>query len=203
MTSCVPWTVRPIDSDKQVDSGSTATLAPAEYVDSIWNSKLLPALTQSAVDPRTLLNALTASSSEAQTRYGHRESNGPVYFVIKGEGVVISIDTHSRVGLALVDIAPFDNRPDLSIQIGPVIRGTSLRDATGLIRFTDFTNQLQFADVGNEINNHVLRTVLEPLDRAKLKGSRISFVGALQAQESADPPLRELVPIMLTVEGSR
>ena len=68
-------------------------------------------------------------------RYGHREANGPVYFIVKGDGVVTDLDTRSRSGLALVDVAPFDQRPDLSIQIGPVLRGTSLRDATGVVPF--------------------------------------------------------------------
>src|SRR5215471_18490610 len=106
--SCVPWTVRPIDSGQQVDTGSAITLAPAAYVDSIWTGKLVPAMMNSAVDARVLLNALAASPADAQTRYGHREPNGPCYFIVKGDGIVTSIDTHSRVGLALVDIAPFD-----------------------------------------------------------------------------------------------
>jgi predicted lipoprotein len=202
MASCVPWTVRPIDSEKQGDSGSTITETPVAYIDSIWASKLLPTIMRSAVETHVLLDALTASPSGAQSRYGHCEANGPCYFVVKGEGVVTSVDTHSRVGLALVDIAPFDKRPDLSVQIGPVIRGTSLRDATGIIRFTDFTNQIQFADVGNELNNRVLKTVLAPLDREKLKGRKISFVGALSAPSTDGPPLlRELVPVTLTPEG--
>jgi len=154
----------------------------------------------SAVDARTLLDALARSPEEAQTRYGRREANGPVYFLIKGEGRLTAVDTRSRVGLALVDVAPFDQKPDLSIQIGPVLRGMSLRDATGLVRFTDFVNQLQFADVGNELNDRVLKTVLAPLDKSKLKGSFISFAGTLVAEGKTEPPLREIVPVRLTAE---
>jgi predicted lipoprotein len=195
MNACVPWTVRPIDSEKQEASGSTITQTPAAYVDSIWASKLLPSILKSAVDARVLLDAKTPA--------GHCATGAKCYFVVKGQGVVTSVDTHSRVGLALIDIPPYDERPDLSIQIGPVLRGTSLRDATGIIRFTDFTNQLQFADVGNELNNRVLKTVLGPIDRDHLLGNRISFVGTLQAQDKGKPRLRELVPLTLTVEGPR
>jgi predicted lipoprotein len=203
LASCVPWTVRPIGSEKEPASGSAAAKTPAADVDSIWTSRLLPTVTSSAVDARVLLDALAASRSDAQARYGRREANGPCYFVVKGEGVVSAVDTRSRVGLALVDIAPFDKRPDVSIQIGPVIRGTSLRDATGIVRFTDFANQLQFADAGNELNSRVLKTVLAPLDKEKLKGRRVSFAGALISEEDADPPLRELVPVALAVEERR
>lgn len=201
--SCVPWTVRPIGWEKDAASVSPIAENPAAYVNSIWASKLLPAVMSSAVDARVLLDALAASPTDARARHGRREPNGPTYFIVKGGGLVTAIDTRSRVGIALIDVAPFDKRPDLSIQIGPVLRGTSLRDATGIVRFNDFANQLQFADAGNELNDLVLKTVLAPLDREKLKGRKISFAGALAAQENSDPPLRELVPVTLTVEGQR
>jgi predicted lipoprotein len=175
-------------------------MSAAAYVDSIWTAKLLPAMQSSAVDARTLLQALAASPEDAQARYGHRETNGPVYFLVKGQGKVTRVDNKSRAGLALLDVAPYDGRPDLSVQIGPVLRGTALRDATGLVRFTDFVNQLQFADVSNELNTRALKTVLEPLDAAKLSGRVVSFTGALTADAKAEPPLREMVPVQLKVE---
>jgi predicted lipoprotein len=116
---------------------------------------------------------------------------------------VTGVDLSSRNGLAFVDIAPFDRRPDVSIQIGPVLRGAALRDSTGIVRFTDFVNQLQFADAGNELNDRVLKSVLAPIDRAKLKGRVVSFAGALAAEPGAEPPLRDLVPVRLEVEETR
>ena len=47
LTCCVPWTVRPIGAEK-APSGP-ANLSPAAYVDSIWTSKLLPAIASAAV----------------------------------------------------------------------------------------------------------------------------------------------------------
>ncbi|WP_321475818.1 DUF2291 domain-containing protein [uncultured Paludibaculum sp.] len=203
LVSCVPWTVRPIQPETAAPTGSTATANPAAYVDSIWLAKLLPSVSTSAVEARVLLDALAASPEQAITRYGRREPDAPPYFVVKGAGTVVSVDTHSRQGLLLVDIAPFDRRPDMSIQIGPVLRGTSLRDATGIVHFSDFVNQLQFADVGNELNNRVLKTVLANLEPTQLKGRIVSFTGTLAAEAKADPPLRELVPVALTVEERR
>ena len=68
-------------------------------------------------------------------RLGRQDPGGPAYFSVKGEGRVLSADTRSRVGVLFVDVAPFDRRADVSIQIGPVLRGTALRDATGFVRF--------------------------------------------------------------------
>ncbi|MCC7154123.1 MAG: DUF2291 domain-containing protein [Bryobacterales bacterium] len=201
--SCAPWTVRPIGAAGEAPAGSEVNVPPAQYVDSIWSSRLLPALTDSAADARELLNALAVSPAGARTRYGHHQPNGPYYFIVKGRGIVTAVDTRSRVGLALVDIAPFDRRPDVSIQIGPVLRGASLRDAPGIVHFSDFVNQLQFADVGIELNNRVLKNVLEPLKRSRLKGQTVSFTGTLPVEEKSEPPLAGLIPAVLTVEGSR
>jgi predicted lipoprotein len=200
LSACVPWTVRPLESETSAAT-SSAALTPARYVDAMWDSKLLPAILNSAVDARTLVDALKTSPGDALSRYGHQEANGPAYFQVKGEGVVTSVDTRSRVGLALVDIPPLDHQPDVSIQIGPVLRGTALRDATGLVRFTDFVNQLQFADVANELNDRVLKTVLSPVGRAALKGKTVTFVGAVAAEPDAAPPLREVMPIRFKVEN--
>jgi predicted lipoprotein len=194
-----PWTVRPIESAKS-DAPQAGISDPAAWVDSIWSSKLLPAVEQGAVDARVLLDAWKSSPEQTEMRFGRRETNGPVYFLVKGAGTVVSVDQRSRNGLALVDFAPFDGRPDLSIQIGPVLRGTSLRDATGLVRFNDFLNQLQYADAANALNERVLAQVLAQLDVPRLKGRRVSFAGTLAADRKADPPLSGVIPVRLTTE---
>ena len=198
---CVPWTIRPISGGKGSDNSPTAT--PAAYADSIWTSKLLPALQASAVDARVLLDALASSPTQALTQYGRKPSGGQTYFVVSGRGRVLQVDSSSQSALALVDIAPFDRRPDLSLQIGPVLRGVALRDATPAVNFTDFVNQVQFAEVGEELNKRALSTVLAPIDPPSLRGQIISFLGALPAEPNAHPPLRDLVPVRLSVEGTR
>ena len=190
--SCTPWTVRPIESE------SKGPATAAGYVDSIWSGKLVPAVGNSAVNARVLLDALAASPSEAHRRYAHS-----CCFMVKGAGKVIALDTRSRVGVAMVDVAPFDGKPDVSIQIGPVLRGNTLRDATDIVRFTDFVNQLQFADAGNEINDRVLKTVLAPVAKDVVPGRMIQFAGTLEAREKSSPPLADLVPVQLTVEETR
>jgi predicted lipoprotein len=84
-----------------------------------------------------------------------------------------------------------------------VLRGTSLRDATGLVRFSDFVNQLQFADVGNELNERVLKTVLALAPLATLAGKSISFAGTASGEVNSAPPVWELVPVRLMVQESR
>ena len=111
---------------------------------------------------------------------------------------MLRVDTSSRSGLMLVDLAPYDGRADAAIQIGPVIRGTVLRDALPFIQFSQFVNQLEFARVGNALNDRVVQSVLASLPKAGLEGSVVSFSGA--SSQPAANELPEIVPVTLVVK---
>jgi predicted lipoprotein len=98
----------------------------------------------------------------------------------------------------LVDLPPYDGRADAAIQIGPVIRGTVLRDALSFIQFSQFVNQLEFARVGNALNDRVVQSVLVSLPKAGLEGSVVSFSGA--SSQPAANELPEIVPVILVVK---
>jgi predicted lipoprotein len=173
--ACVPWTVVPIEDDAAT---AAPTSEPKAYVDSIWESRLLPAA------------ARGADIFEQRPAVG-----APV--LVKGRARVIQHDTSSRTGRLLVDFEPADGEADAAILTGPVILGTALRDAAGFIGFTDFTNQLAFADVSNELNQRVLDTVIAPLDLAALPGKTLCFHGAWLQSGGA---MAEIVPVSLEVE---
>jgi predicted lipoprotein len=75
-----------------------------------------------------------------------------------------------------------------------------LRDATGLIRFTDFVNQIQFADAANDLNQRVLTEVLAGVDAQKLKGKTISLAGTFSLDGDGEPKIRGVIPVSLAVE---
>ncbi|MDE3197349.1 MAG: DUF2291 domain-containing protein [Acidobacteriota bacterium] len=200
LTSCSPWTIRPIDDGSQAQAQG---LDPAAYASSIWSSRLLPSLIKSASDARTLIDALKVSVDSAGQTYGHREGSGAWYFVTRGKGVVLAEHATSRVRTVDVDIAPFDRKPDLSLEIGPVLRGTSVRDATGLVPFTNFTTQLQYADVGNALNDIVLKSVLEPVTAAPMEGRTVDFIATFSAEAGWQPPVRDAIPVQFKLEGAQ
>jgi predicted lipoprotein len=195
---CKPWTVRPLNAagGSQEDSQPSD---PAAYVDSIWSAKLVPAIVSSAVDARTLLDAMSASLDDAKRKYGRNVNGGAWYFNVKGEGKVLAVDTSSRNGLLEIGVLKQDRQPDLSIQIGPVLRGSALRDSTGLITFSDFVNQLQFADIADSLNKKAEDTVLSSLDKAGLVGKTVSFVGSCEIETTTQPLIKNVVPVQLAV----
>jgi len=109
----------------------------------------------------------------------------------------VSVDSRSRSGTASVELDG-PSRAVVVLQVGPVISGTAIRDALPALGFDRFVNQIQHADVGNEINARVERDVLARLDRAALRGRRLRFAGMASFEDGR--PLT-VTPVRLDVEG--
>ena len=148
-----------------------------EYVDRIWQD-VVRTVRERAVDLTILLAELQADPEAAGTRYGYREGSRAFTFMVAGSGRVLSVDTESLTGRAFVDLAPYDGEADATIQIGPVVRGNALRDGLPIIRSDEFTNQLEYASVGRELNRRAIASALGGIDVGTLPGKHIRFYGA-------------------------
>jgi predicted lipoprotein len=171
-----PWTIRPIER------AAAGPFDAAAYVAGIWDSRVVPEMRSLAVPFAAWTNAPAPSATAA----------------VSLAGVVIAVDSSSRVGTAAVDVDPADGRADALLAVGPVVRGTALRDALDFIRFSDFTNQIQYASVAGALNERAL-AVLPQADAETLRGRRIQSIGA--ASKPASPnALPVIVPVALTIE---
>src|SRR5207237_1008807 len=75
---------------------------------------------------------------------------------------------------------PFDGKPELFIAVGPAYVGTAIRDAAGFIHFSQFTNQLDYADVATALNNRVRDTVVQDAVVSSAVSRSITFDGACE-----------------------
>jgi predicted lipoprotein len=157
-----------------------------EYVEAVWDERILPAYEEESVDYAEVLAGLRADRQGAIEKYGLARETGEPFFVFKVRGTcrVVEYDDSSRNGVIRVDMEPADGSVDATLQVGPVIRGTAIRDSMEFIRFTDVGNQLQFAALANELNARVQKDSVEPLDLPSIVGKRISFLGAFRLQEA-------------------
>ena len=198
-----PWV---IESANKKDSGSAVAgsrnLDPDKYVASIWSSKIVPTVKQRAIDLPKLLGDLERDPAATAKRFGHYAiSDGPPSFLVKGRGHVVSVDTASLVSTAGVAFGP-QKKPDILIQIGPVLNGTDIRDALPFINFNQFVNQVQYGEVAVAINAKVTNTLLIKLNTARLKGKTVAYSGAYTAPDPKAPSASELptvTPITLEV----
>jgi len=82
----------------------------------------------------------------------------------------------------------------VQVQIGPALNGTALRDVSGEISFNQFTNQLEYQNVGTELNNLVRADVLDGLEIPE--GTTIRVTGAFLR---VNPKLVSVVPTAVEV----
>jgi predicted lipoprotein len=165
----------------------------SEYVAAVWDERILPVYEGQAVDYAEVLSSLRADRQGAIEKYGLARETGEPFFVFKVRGTcrVVEYDDSSRNGVIRVDVEPADGTVDATLQVGPVIRGTAIRDSMDFIRFTDVGNQLQFAALANELNARMQKDSVEPLDLPSIVGKRISFLGAFRLTEGQ--PLEDIV----------
>ena len=172
-----PWTVRPLEGDKP------AVFEADAFAASSW-PRIVREASQTAADVADLVTP--AAGAAAKPRF------------VKGAGVVAAIDRQSRVGLMRVQLS--GARPvTVAIQIGPVIRGTALRDATDFIQFSDFKNQFDYAGAANALNDHALRSVIDPAAVDALQGKAITFIGAIGKSPAREDGSIEIVAVQVAV----
>ena len=157
-----------------------------EYVEAVWDEQIIPAYEEMALDYETVMAALRADRTAAADQYGRVLQGGEpaAVFKVRGTAVVIEFDDTSRNGVFRIDFDPTDGESDATLQVGPVLRGTAIRDSVDFIRFTDVGNQLQFAALASELNARMAQDSVEPLDLQTIAGKRISFLGTFKLTEA-------------------
>ena len=171
--------IRTIEEDELIKKG----FDPKSYVESIWSSKIIPTIINDSNDITMILDELFKNKEVAEEKYGHRSGTGSYSFMIKGNANVQSLNDSSRVGtLSLKLEKKYDS--EIFLTIGPVIKKDSIRDSVKFIKFNDFVNQLDFADVSRIIKTRVLNEVIGPLDLKNIVGKNIQFYGAITFDRS-------------------
>ncbi len=171
--------IRPLDPEtgKAIIEEAQQAFDASSFVEDNWDARVLPTIEQDAVDLAPLIVELKEDQEVASATHGYREGTRPYNFIVRGTGRVLAADTTSRVRLLLLDLPPYDGVSDISLQIGPVIRGTALRDALRFIAFDQFVNQLEYANVSNAMHTRLVETVLAGLDPEALLSQEIGFSG--------------------------
>ncbi|KQT82795.1 DUF2291 domain-containing protein [Aurantimonas sp. Leaf443] len=166
----------------------------------LYGAKVVPYVNEKAVPFGEIRTAAAADFASAGERFGYREvkEGAPFNFLARVAGTIVSADTKSRAATALVD-TDGDGTGDVTIQLGPVIKGTSLRDALPFVTFTSYANQIEFADVAKAFNSQAYETALKALPREALVGRSVEAVGAFTLKSGADRVL--LTPVSVTLGG--
>ena len=176
----------------------TKTFDGPAYAQNIWTSKALPFLSSSAKPLPQVLSAIRADLNAAGETFGYRPATegSPWTFVVAATGTVTKINTTSRAGtlsLAVEGMAPAD---EVTVQIGPVVKGNAVRDALPFVSFKDFVNQLEFADAGKALTALALAAIAPTVTTIAV-GDKVELLGATSPLSAAAPLL--VTPVSLKV----
>ncbi|WP_165790799.1 DUF2291 family protein [Pleomorphomonas carboxyditropha] len=189
--------ILPIASE---DEAAQQRFNGVDYVNKLWDTDVIPVVRDKAFPIETVLAAIEGGLDKAGSEFGHRpaEEGSPWSFVVKGTAVIKEKNTTSRAGTVLIDVMTPKGAVPVTIQIGPVIKGNSLRDAMPFINFQNFTNQLEFAEVGRAFNGRVVSELKTAVD-ALAPGQTIAYSGTFSLNSATDKIL--LTPVLIGPAG--
>lgn len=190
-----------VKNDSQNDGDKISSVPGGNMVvlvDDIWEEKILTYLEGAATDMAELAPALDADLQAAGEAYGYRPSSegSPWNFATHVSGVIVAAKTDTRAATVDVDVDD-DGVADAVLQLGPVIRGTAIRDVLPFIDFTSFTDQIEYAQLSRALNNKAYENGLKDFSRDNLVGQSVDAVGAFTMRGPGDAIL--VTPVKIEV----
>jgi predicted lipoprotein len=167
-------------------------------VATMWTAQVLPHMNEAATDLATLKTAIAGGLDAAGQAHGYRPNSegAPWNFPVRAEGTVVAAKTDTRAATADID-TDGDGTADATVQLGPVIRGTTLRDVQPFIDFTAFRDQIAFAELARGLNDQAYENALASVPKEALVGKKVTLVGAFTMKGPNDPIL--ITPVSFEV----
>ncbi|MBZ4022688.1 hypothetical protein CKO11_09475 [Rhodobacter sp. TJ_12] len=180
-------------ADASGDAARIETLLAASY-----DAKLLPHITAKAQSVTSLRGQLAADFAAAAAEHGASGAGAgaPVNFALADTGTVVATKLDSRARTLDLDVDA-DGTADVVLQLGPVVRGSALRDvAPQLYDFTSFRDQIEFAKLGRALNDRASGGLVIP--EGDLMGATVGFTGVVPLKSAKDKWLVTPVAIEVT-----
>ncbi len=155
--------------------------SPVEYARDFWDSRLPATLEhpQAADELIRLFNTDMKGAIAQGTTLGHSRVHA---YLLQGSGRIVAV---KKDGL-LVSVLAEDPGPEVFLCTGSYISGNAVRDASGLIDVSAFSDTMKFNRISAEINRIVVQEVIKPfLDRGPQAGMHVRFIGAAEVAEEA------------------
>jgi len=192
------------------EEAASVEFDPAAFVDGVWDN-VRTTIDDEAVDLAAILREIDPDTDgkvpkEALVpvveQYGLVTPGDAHVYMVTTTGVVTDVDTESSRGTLGLQVEGYDGPIEVRAYVGRRIPSdeTSVRDATGIIRFGDFREQTEYGKVASEINRRVL-TQLSELDAASLVGQEVHLTGTMmmRTQNLTQIPVGQLTIVPLEI----
>ncbi|MBE6099717.1 MAG: DUF2291 domain-containing protein [Anaerovibrio sp.] len=171
----------------------------ASSVEAIWQSQAVPELKEKAVEMPKLLTEANGTLKAVASKYGKYSmgDSGELSFIVKGKGQITEVNTEKKAGYMIVQLEGYSGPMVTKLQIGPVFKGSAVRDCLSFIKYEDYTNQVDWAKISQSIHDVVAKDVIQPANVSSLQGKTVEFTGCF----TVDKPDEMLVtPVELIVK---
>lgn len=174
------------------EAGDDARIAA--LLEETYESGLLPLIAEKSLPVAELRAALAGGLDAAGAAHGNKGSGeGAAWnFAVTGTGTVVEANLTSRARTATLD-TDGDGAEDLTLQLGPVIKGSSLRDFASIYKFGDFRDQIEFAKLGRALNDRASGALVVP--EGDLVGKTLNFTGTVDFKATDGPWLVTVVSL--------
>lgn len=159
------------------DTSAAGTFSPESFAQEKFEAEIVPAIVERAEDLAVVSQALKADPAAAAKQYGVVSGSSTAVYSVRLTGTAGEADANGLLPVQVEGVSP---DVKVLVQVGPAVNGTAIRDATGKVDFAQFKNQIEYQNVGAELNNQVKKVVLANVDKANLAGKTISVTGAFQ-----------------------
>ena len=179
-------------STADADAASAGAFKPADFAAENYDD-IASGIEDDAIPLADLLGSLEAGEAEAD--FGNTSGASSAFaFPVTFTAVAGTVTPP----VLPVTVEGIPAGVTVQIQTGPAINGTALRDVSGTISFNEFTNQLEYQNVGTELNNLAREKALADFDAAAAAGKTIKVTGTFLR---VNPALVSVVPVKIEVIG--
>ena len=154
---------------------------------------------EKAVEMPKLLTEANGTLKAVASKYGKYSmgDSGELSFIVKGKGQITEVNTEKKAGYMIVQLEGYSGPMVTKLQIGPVFKGSAVRDCLSFIKYEDYTNQVDWAKISQSIHDVVAKDVIQPANVSSLQGKTVEFTGCF----TVDKPDEMLVtPVELIVK---
>lgn len=176
----------PKDAQAVLNAGATD---PVAYAKDNYDSTIAY-VQDHATDLATLVTDLQSDEQGTSDKLGKRDGEAAYTFAVTVTGTV-ETGGFGQVNLTGTGVP---EGVTVSVQTGPALTGTALRDVTGETTFDMFKNQIDYAEVGLSLNEPLKSGVLASNDLTAMVGQTVTVVGAFAY---SDPTHVVITPISI------
>ncbi len=179
---------------KVVKLEDEAALAAAQTFDvsknvaGFWETQAVPELLKKAVPLVQLIDESKGDFTSLASKYGKYSmgTSGELSFTVSAEGEVSEVNIEKKAGYIILKLSDYDGPYTIKVQVGPVYKGSAVRDSLNSIRYDDYTNQVDWAAVSQNIHKEIQKAVIDELDIPSLQGKKITLTGCFTVGSTSE-----------------